>query len=158
MRSTLRMLPMILLIGCASRVATNSSTSTNKGKGDDRTKTVTLLDENTFLITDTTDDKTYGYDKTNPVKVGGSKESSGPKNERRYLNGLLGPNGEEIKYFRAGSCCAFKTPNGMIDNTGLLDRYRVFWKGSQDTLNIYINMYDKGDLKIPVGLTAKKIQ
>jgi hypothetical protein len=86
--------------------------------------------------------------------VGGSNESSGPRSERRFLNALLGPNGEEVKYFRAGSCCPFKTPNGILD-TGLLDRYRVSWTGSKDTLDIFINMYDKGDLQIPVGLTAR---
>jgi hypothetical protein len=88
--------------------------------------------------------------------VGGSKESSGPRNERRFLNSLSGPNGEDVQYFRAGSCCAFKTPNGLMDNTGMLDRYRLTWTGSSDTLNIYINMYDKGNLMIPAGLTAKK--
>ncbi|QHT72044.1 2-dehydro-3-deoxyphosphooctonate aldolase [Rhodocytophaga rosea] len=106
-------------------------------------------------MTESANDKTYGYEKGNPVKVGGSKENSGPKNQRRFLNGLLGPNGEQIKYYRAGSCCGFKTPNGLFDNIGLLDLYKVYWDGS-DTLNIYINLYDKGDLMIPVGLTAKQ--
>jgi hypothetical protein len=106
-------------------------------------------------LTDATDDKTYGFEKSNPVKVGGSIES-GARNERRFLNALLGPNGEETTYFRAGSCCEFKTPNGLIGNMGLLDRYKLTWTGSSDTLNIYINMYDQGDLMISVGLTAKK--
>lgn len=89
------------------------------------------------------------------MKAGGIKENSGPRNERRYLNALLGPEGQEVKYARAGSCCPFKTPNGMLDNTGMLDRYRLTWAGSADTVDIYINMYDKGDLRIPVGLKAK---
>jgi hypothetical protein len=37
----------------------------------------------------------------------------------------------------------------------MLDVYRIYWTGGKDTLDIYINMYDKGDLQIPVGLTAK---
>ncbi len=143
---------LVLLFSCSS----SRTVGTSKGDGDTRTKPVVSIDDNAYLLTEYAADETYAYDKSNPVKVGGSKESSGPKNERWYLNGLLGPNGEEIKYFRAGSCCAFKTPNGLMDNTGLLDRYRVFWEGGKDTLDIYINMYDKGDLKIPVGLTARK--
>jgi hypothetical protein len=89
------------------------------------------------------------------VKVG-SKDGTGPQNERRFLNALLGPNGEDIRYLRAGSCCPFKTPNGILDGAGLLDRYRIYWTGGKDTLDIYINMYDQGDLMIPTGLTAKQ--
>lgn len=144
---------LTILIGCASQKV--GTTSTGR-RGDTRTKPIEFLDDNTYRLTETSDDKSYAYNKSNPVKVGGSNESSGPKNERRFLNALLGPNGEEIKYFRAGSCCPFKTPNGLIGNSGMLDRYRVSWTGSSDTLDIYINMYDKGDLKIPLGLNAKK--
>jgi hypothetical protein len=144
---------LTIIIGCASQ---KTGTTTDSGRGDTRTTEIQFLDDNTYLLTEMTVDKSYGYDKSNPIKVGGSKESIGPRNERRFLNALLGPNGEDVKYIRAGSCCAFKTPNGPIDNMGMLDRYRLTWAGSSDTLNIYINMYDKGDLMIPVGLTAKK--
>jgi hypothetical protein len=144
---------LIILLGCTSQ---KSSIAPAKKQGDTRTKPVELLDDNTYLLSEKADDKSYAYNKSNPVKVGGSNESSGPKNERRFLNALLGPNGEEVKYFRAGSCCAFKTPNGLINNTGMLDRYIITWVGTRDTLDIFINMYDRGDLKIPVGLTAKE--
>ena len=144
---------LTFLIGCATQ---KTGTTSNSGRGDTRTTEIKSLDDNTYLLTEQTSDKSYGYDKSNPIKVGGSKESSGPRNERRFLNALLGPNGEEVKYFRAGSCCAFKTPDGLIDNTGMLDHYRLTWTGTSDTLNIYLNMYDKGNLMIPVGLAAKK--
>ncbi|MDO1450836.1 hypothetical protein Q0590_31470 [Rhodocytophaga aerolata] len=144
---------LAFLFGCAS---SQKSGSAKTAAGDTRTKKVEFLNDNTYYLTEASNDKTYGYNQANPIKVGGSKESSGPRNQRRFLNGLLGPNGEEIKYYRAGSCCAFKTPNGPFDNTGLLDLYRVYWEGSSDTLNIYINLYDKGNLLIPVGLTAKE--
>ncbi|HNJ95012.1 MAG TPA: hypothetical protein PLS65_09570, partial [Ferruginibacter sp.] len=144
---------LLLMLSCS---APKSTVQSNRDKGDTRSIPVELLDDNTYLLTVASDDKTYGYDKLNAVKVGGAKGSSGPSNERRFLNALLGPNGETVKYFRAGSCCAFKTPNGMLDNTGLLDRYRVSWVGSTDTVDIYLNMYDKGDLLVPVGFTAKK--
>jgi hypothetical protein len=153
MKTTSIIIGLGILVGCASKQLT---TSTNVGSGDTRTKPIEMLNDNTYLLMDYSDDKTYGFDRSNPVKVGGSGESSGPRNERRYLNGLLGPDGEEIKYYRAGSCCAFKTPNGLIDNTGMLDRYRIYWDGGRDTLDVFINMYDKGDLKILNGLTARK--
>lgn len=149
---------LIFVIGCSSqkKAAKHSSDNGDPGIGDTRVFTVESIDQNTYLLTESSTDKTYGFTKENPVKTGGNKEQSGPTNQRRFLNALLGPNGETTNYFRAGSCCAFKTPNGLIGNTGLLDIYRVWWKDSKDTLNIYINMYDKGDLYIPVGFTARK--
>jgi len=150
MTKLLTTISLFLLFGCASQKSSSSS------GGHTRTMEVESLDEDTYLLTEASNDKSYGYNKLNPIKVGGSSESSGPKNERRFLNALLGPNGEEIMYFRAGSCCPFSTPNGPFNNSGLLDRYRVVWNGATDTLDIFINMYDKGDLKIPVGLSAKK--
>ena len=116
---------------------------------------VGLLNDNQFRLVKLADDKSYGYTTANPVKVGGAKEKMGPKNERRFLNALRGPKGEELRYVKAGSCCQFKTPNGTA-GSGMLDRYKIFWPGRKDTLSIYINMYDKGPLQIPVGLTADK--
>ena len=124
--------------------------------GNTRTKPVRSLDANTFQLTEFSADKTYGFDRKNPICVG--SEGSGPQNERRYLNALLGPKGEPVSYTREGSCCSFKTPNGLFDDTGLLDRYKITWEDAADTLILYINMYDKGDLKIPVGFTARKGQ
>ncbi|WP_242204954.1 2-dehydro-3-deoxyphosphooctonate aldolase [Aestuariivivens insulae] len=116
-----------------------------------------LRDNNTFLITEISTDKTYGLSPKNPVEVGGSKNSEGPKNERRYLNALAGPNGEKISYYRAGSCCAIKSDNNPFGfDSVMLDNYRVTWENSKDTISIYINMYDSGKLKAPVGFTLKK--
>lgn len=149
----LSIVALVIVIGCSSQ---KSATISKGGQGDTRTEAVEMLNDNAYLLTETTEDKTYAYDQSNPVKVGGINDQAGPRNERLYLNGLTGPNGEEIMYARAGSCCHFKTPNGFIENTGMLDIYRITWTGSKDTLSIYLNMYDKGDLKIPVGLGARK--
>lgn len=114
-----------------------------------------LVDDNTFLLTEVSVDKTYGLSQKNSVEVGGSDKSEGPKNERRFLNALAGPNGEEISYHRSGSCCPVKSKNGFM-GTAMLDHYRVTWDGSKDTISIYINMYDYGELKAPIGFTIKK--
>lgn len=114
-----------------------------------------LLNNQTFLLTEVSKDKSYGLTQNNPIKVGGVDVDQGPANERRFLNALAGPNGETISYSRAGSCCAFKSKNGF-NGSGLLDNYRVTWEGSKDTVSIYINMYDYGSLKVPFGFTIKK--
>jgi hypothetical protein len=114
----------------------------------------TLKDNYAFLITEIATDRTYGFSSKNPVEVGGA-ENEGPLNERRFLNALAGPNGEEISYKRAGSCCPIKSKKAMFGNSVLLDNYRVTWEGSKDTVSIYINMYDSGILQAPVGFTLK---
>ena len=133
-----------LLFSCS---ATKSTTKDVKQK---------ITDRGTFVITEIAVDKTYGLTPENPVEVGGVKNSEGPINERRYLNALAGPNGEPISYFRAGSCCPIKSENAIIGDRVLLDNYRVTWEDSEDTVSIFINMYDSGHLKAPVGFTIMK--
>jgi hypothetical protein len=139
----------LALIACGT-----SKTISKKGAGDTRTKKVTMANPSAYLLTESSNDKSYAFTPDNPVKVGGVKQNEGPLNERRYLNALLGPLGEEITYNRVGSCCNFKTPNAMIGDMGLLDKYEVTWEGLEEPIYIYINMYDFGDLFIPVGMTA----
>lgn len=137
-------LPFVLLLFV-------TACSTQKGVVVDKPK---LLDENTFVITEISTDPSYGFTEKNPIKVGGADVKQGPINERRFLNALAGPNGEPISYRRTGSCCPFKTPNGLMGG-GLLDHYRVTWEGAKDTLSIFINMYDHGNLQAPKGFRIK---
>lgn len=109
-----------------------------------------------FHVINQSSDKSYGFTEANPIKVGGRSENVGPKNERRFLSALKGPNGETVRFYRDGSCCLFETPNVEPGLKGSLDIYKVYWEGINDTLHIYINMYDKDSLMIPVGLTSKK--
>lgn len=113
-----------------------------------------LTDQNTFKISSYSQDKTYGYDQKNPIMVGGVKDSEGPLNERRFLNALAGPNGEDISYHRIGSCCAFNTNNGSFGG-GMLDSYSVSYEEVKKPITLYINMYDSDTLKVPVGFKLK---
>ncbi|MHB1278489.1 MAG: 2-dehydro-3-deoxyphosphooctonate aldolase [Bacteroidia bacterium] len=132
---------VFILNACAS------STSLTNGP---KTK---LKDDNTFLLKEISTDKSYGYTEENPIRVGGALDN-GPLNERRFLNALAGPDGQDITYTRTGSCCPFKSPNG-IRGTGLLDRYEISIKGMSKKRILYINMYDRAVLKAPVGFTIK---
>lgn len=106
-----------------------------------------LIDDKTFKIEKYSTDETYGYMKENPIMVGGNME--GPKNERRFLNALAGPNGEFIEYYRMGSCCPFNTKNSEWG--GMLDMYNVTYEGLKKEIVLYINMYDSDTLKVPIG-------
>lgn len=103
-------------------------------------------------LSGTATDPSYGLAQGNPIKVGGLNE----RNEAEYLNGLRGPKGEPVEYERIGSCCPFKTPNAMIDGVGLLDAFRVTYAGQAQPSILYIDFYDTGSLRVPVGFSARK--
>ncbi|KFF06588.1 hypothetical protein [Flavobacterium reichenbachii] len=113
---------------------------------------VSILNSCNSTKNSNTVDTTYGYTEKNAVKVGG--DFDGPKNEKKYLNSLTGPNGEEVSFSRLGSCCAFETKNSSFGG-GMLDKYAVSYKGKKDTVTLYINMYDKTKLKAPDGFKLK---
>ncbi|ANQ51709.1 2-dehydro-3-deoxyphosphooctonate aldolase [Flammeovirga sp. MY04] len=113
------------------------------------------VEQNGFQLRTVSTDPTYGRTEKNPIKVGGVDVKEGPSNERLYLDALAGPRGETVSYYRAGSCCAFESENGFM-GMGMLDHYRVTWKGTTDTLSLYLNMYDGGELEAPVGFTIRK--
>jgi hypothetical protein len=106
-----------------------------------------------FLVVGVSTDPTYGVTQKNPICVGG-KTDNGALNQQRYLNALRGPKGEEISYRRRGSCCAFKTPNGLIGGMGMLDAYEITWTGNEKPVLLYLNFYDEGPLRAPIGLTV----
>ncbi len=139
------------IFGCGS--IKNSPKKT--GTGDTRTENVEFYDNKTYLLTKTAADSSYGFTSENPVCVGGIKDENAIAPTYYYMNALQGPNGEKIKFFRYGSCCSFDTPNGIIGNGGLLDRYGIYWEDS-DTLSLFINIYDEGNLFVPIGLKSKK--
>lgn len=142
---------MLIAYGCgSSRKSTGTPTPNVSGTYSE--SQAALKNDNTFVLNGISDDETYGYTEGNPVMVGGVKTNEGPKNERRFLNALLGPGGESITYVRTGSCCPFKTPNGFM-GSGLLDRYEVKYEGQEKPVYIYTNMYDFGILKAPKGFT-----
>jgi len=143
----------LLLVGCKTTAKVGGKTGGKMNYGSPRVKQE-LVNDQMFLIKKYATDKTYGYSKKNPIMVG--KEGGGPKDERRFLNALAGPNGEEISYQRQGSCCGFFTKNGLFGDSGMLDMYEVTYEGLNKPIILYINMYDSDVLQVPVGFTLRK--
>ena len=142
-----------IMVACGTSKETTQATESSGSE--ETVKEPVLRDHLTFLITEVSKDETYGYTQENPIMVGGVTTNEGPLNERRFLNALAGPNGESISYNRQGSCCHFETENGFMGG-GLLDMYEVTWSGQKEAVILYINMYDPGELKAPVGFTIRK--
>lgn len=157
MRITTVFLIALLASGCGgSRKAAVSSQNSDKATYGHLFSDAyqLLLDEVTFKLDSISVMADYGYSAQNPVMVGKGTEG-GPFNQRRFLNALLGPNGEAVEYSRKGSCCPFSSPNGLMGG-GLLDIYVVKIAGQDKPIQLYLNMYDKGILRAPVGFTFKK--
>ena len=140
---------IIFYIGFFTFILSCSSTKSNVQAN--------LKDHQTFEITEIATNPSFGFSESNPIKVGGFDKNEGPLNQKRFLNALAGPNGEEIIYERLGSCCPVKSKNDpMGSGSVMLDIYQVTWKGADVILTLYINMYDYGKLKAPMGLTLKE--
>ncbi len=114
-----------------------------------------LTAANTFIITEYSKDKKYGYDKDYPINVFYKNTKDENSNQERFLNTLAGPKGEKITFKKTESCCPFPTKTTEI-GVGFLDIYEINWEGQNKPLLFYLNRYEKGKLMVPLGLSLKK--
>jgi hypothetical protein len=122
---------------------------------DDNAPIPRLESNNTFVITEYSKDKRYGYEKEYPINIFYSNTKNETINQQRYLNALAGPKGEKITYTKLESCCPFPTKRSEM-GAGFLDVYELKWEGQQNPVTLYLNIYENGVLMVPVGLTLKK--
>ena len=122
---------------------------------DDNAPNLVLSKNNTFVIAAFSKDKKYGYDKDYPINIFYLNTKNDTINQPRFLNALAGPNGEKITYKKLESCCPFPTKR-FETGAGLLDVYEIYWEGQDKPIKLYLNIYEKGILMVPVGLTLKR--
>lgn len=122
---------------------------------DDSAPTPMLKKDNSFVLTVISDDAKYGYDPDYPINIFYRTTSNDTINQERFLKALAGPNGEKLFYKKLESCCPFPTKRSEI-GAGFLDVYQLQWVGCKKPLILYFNIYEKGKLMVPKGLTAKK--
>lgn len=122
---------------------------------DDAAPAPQLVNRDQFLVTEAATDKKYGYDPDYPINVFHKDTRNETLNAHRFLNALTGPNGEEISFVLVETCCPFPSKRTEM-GVGLLDVYEISWKGQAKPIHLYLNIYEKGYLFIPTGLTAKK--
>ena len=114
-----------------------------------------LSRENTFVITEFSKDKKYGYDADYPINLFFQNTRNEKLNQERFLNALAGPKGEKISFTKLESCCPFPTKRTDL-GAGLLDVYELKWDGQKKPVKLYLNIFEKGVLMVPVGLSIKK--
>lgn len=140
----------IIITSCVSTKSTLKNV-------DENAPTPKLSTKNTFIITQYSKDKRYGYDKDYPINVFYYNTLYETINQERFLNALAGPKGEKISYKKIENCCPFPTKHSKM-GAGLLDVYEITWEGQKKPITLYMNMYEKGYLLVPIGLSIKKFE
>jgi hypothetical protein len=152
MRTITKLTLFAVLISVITSCVSTRSTLKNV---DDNAPFPTLTKENTFVLTEYAKDKKYGYDADYPANVFYINAKDENLNAERYLNALAGPNGEKITFTKIESCCPFPTKRIEI-GAGFLDVYELKWDGQEKPIRLYVNIYERGYLLIPMGLSVKK--
>lgn len=142
---------ILILIVITSCVSTKSTLK----NVDDNAPIPTLSANNTFVLTEYSKDKKYGYDPDYPINVFYKNTKDENLNAERFLNALAGPKGEKITFSKVESCCPFPSKRTEM-GAGFLDVYELKWEGQKVPVKLYLNIYEKGYLLVPVGLLIKK--
>ncbi len=142
---------LLILVGFTSCVSTKSTIQ----NVDNNAPIPKLTTNNAFILSDYSTDERYGFDPDYPVNVFFRSSNNETINQERYLRALAGPKGEEISFKKVESCCPFPTKRTEI-GAGFLDIYEITWTGNQKPVKMYLNMYERGALLVPVGFTLKK--
>ncbi|WP_276380523.1 2-dehydro-3-deoxyphosphooctonate aldolase [Flavobacterium sp. H4147] len=145
---------IVFLVLLATATSCISTKSTLKNV-DDNAPDLILSRNNTFVISQFSKDKKYGYDPDYPVNIFFRNTRNEAENEVRFLNALAGPNGEKITFKRLETCCPFPTKRSDM-GAGFLNVYELTWEGQKKPITLYLNVYEKGILMVPMGLSLKK--
>ncbi|MCA6422375.1 MAG: 2-dehydro-3-deoxyphosphooctonate aldolase [Flavobacterium sp.] len=152
MKNTINLFYFVILISLFSSCVSTKSTLKNV---DDNAPIPTLSKENTFILTEYSKDKKYGYDQDYPINVFYKNTKDENLNSQRFLNALAGPKGEKITFTKLESCCPFPTKRSEM-GAGFLDVYELTWEGQPKPIILYLNIYERGQLLVPIGLSIKK--
>lgn len=147
-----KIVPLLVLFLIFTSCISTKSTLKNV---DNNAPTPKLENNTTFKITEYSKDKKYGYDSEYPINIFYGNTKSETINQQRFLNALAGPKGEKISYTKLESCCPFPTKRSEM-GAGFLDVYELKWEGQQKPIILYLNIYEKGLLMVPVGLSLQK--
>jgi len=142
---------LLLLVVSVSCVSTKSTLKNVNNSAPIPKLTAT----NTFVITQYSKDPKYGYNPNYPINVFYRNTKDETINQQRYLNALTGPKGEKLFFKKMEVCCPFPSKNSEMGG-GFLDIYEVTWVGKKSPIKLYLNIYEKGELMVPIGFELAK--
>jgi len=147
-----KLVPYFVILFIVSSCISTKSTIKNV---DNNAPFPRLIDNNTFSLSEYSMDKEYGYDKDYPINMYYGTTRNDTINQYRFFNALAGPKGEKITYKKLEKCCPFPTKRNDM-GVGLLDVYELKWDKQIKPVILYLNIYEKGVLMVPMGLSLKK--
>jgi hypothetical protein len=115
-------------------------------------------------------DSSYGYSAENPIKLKKGNQEKSIANSYNFLAGLKTSDGQSLTLLSRAATRdpKYKEPAIKINNRytgmplngklGLLDKYTFLTSTSKDTIKVYIDIYNKGTLLMPIGLKYEQPQ
>lgn len=100
-------------------------------------------------------DSTYGFTANNPLKMKNGDPGESIGHTKRFLNGLKTIDDQDLVLLGRGSMPDpnFKMgKNFQLGDGGILDRYSFVTSVTKDTIRIFVDIYHREKLKMPVGL------
>jgi hypothetical protein len=149
MKKTILFIALLLIITSCGSIKSSI-------KNVDNNAPVPVVKNNAFIITQYSKDKKYGYNKDYPINIYYKGTKNDTINQKYFMNALAGPKGEKITYTKLENCCPFPTKNSDM-GAGFLDVYELKWEGQKSPVILYLNIYERGLLMVPVGLSLKKM-
>lgn len=109
-------------------------------------------------------DSTFGFTSQNPIKLKNGNYNKSLQYSVGYLKQLKTEDGQQLILIRRGSV---EDPNHSQKNPllvnrytgmplngklGILDKYQFVTEKTRDTLTLFVDIYNKGELLVPNGL------
>lgn len=149
MKKTVLFIALLLIITSCGSIKSSI-------KNVDNNAPVPVVKNGAFVITAYSKDKKYGFDKDYPINIYYRGTKNDTINQKYFINALAGPKGEKITYVKLENCCPFPTKNSDM-GAGFLNVYELSWEGLKKPIILYLNIYERGQLMVPVGLSLKKL-
>ena len=123
-----------------------------------------VFSQKDFSTLVSSNDSTYGYSNINPLKMKKGDQQKSIEYSIKFLKGLRTIDNHKLNYmmrysvgdpnYNRSSVHLTNRFTGMPLNgkLGLLDEYIFLVSEKMDTIRIYVDIYNKGDLLIPKGL------
>ena len=130
----------------------------------------TIYGQKDFSKLTASTDSTFGYTDQNPLKLKKGNQGKSIDNSHKFLSGLKTLDNQTLTLlFRASKRNPnYKEPAIRIydkqtglpisGKLGLLDKYVFLTSNTKDTVTLYVDIYNNGDLFVPIGLKYEQQQ
>jgi hypothetical protein len=130
----------------------------------------TIYGQKDFSKLKTSTDSTFGYSDQNPLKLKKGNQGKSIDNSYKFLSGLKTLDNQTLTLLYRSTIDnpTYKEPAIRINNRqtglpisgkfGLLDKYVFLTSNTKDTVTLYVDIYNKGGLFLPIGLKYEQQQ